>query len=227
MAIERGSRLGTQAQAGRSRRHRTDRLLRVAALLCLGAGAALLASFALGMVGGVVQQQRITEDWHQRLVRSAPPAPPVEQPAPNLMQPVDGVDFAIRVPGLGYYAAVREGVDSTILYSGPGHYPGTPWPGQSGMVAVAAHNVYWISFPRLTKGDEIDVETRYGTFRYAVTGSRIVQPSDRTILVQGPGRHLTLTTCWPTWAGSFATQRYVIFTEQTYPVPPSNERPGS
>ena len=212
---------------GRSPRHRADGILRAVALLCLATGAALVASFALGMAGGVVQQQRITDDWRHRLVQSAPPTTPVEQPAANLMQPVDGVDFAIRVPGLGYYAAVREGVDSTILYSGPGHYPGTPWPGQSGMVGVAAHNVYWISFPRLAKGDEIDLETRYGTFRYAVTGSRIVQPSDRTILVQGPGRHLTLTTCWPTWAGSFATQRYVIFTEQTYPVPASNERPGS
>ena len=89
------------------------------------------------------------------------------------------------------------------------------------MVGVAAHNVYWIDFPQLTKGDEVDLETRYGTFRYTVTGTRIVQPDDRSIVVQGPGRHLTLTTCWPTWAGSFATRRYVIFTDQTYPAPPS------
>ena len=196
-------------------------------MVCLVAGAALIAAFGFGMAGGVVQQQQLTDGWRHQIAQSVPPSSPVDQPAPNLTQPIDGVDFAIRVPGLGYYAAVREGVDSTILYSGPGHYPETPWPGQSGMVGVAAHNVYWISFPRLIKGDEIDLETRYGTFKYAVTGSRIVQPSDRTILVQGPGRHLTLTTCWPTWAGSFATQRYVIFTEQTYPVPPSNEHPGS
>jgi sortase A len=143
------------------------------------------------------------------------------------MQPVNGVDFAIRVPRLGYYSAVKEGVDLAVLYSSPGHYPETPWPGQAGMVGVAAHNVYWIDFPQLAKGDEVDLETRYGTFKYAVTGSRIVNPDDRTILVQGPGRHLTLTTCWPTWAGSFATQRYVIFTDQVYPVPPPQERPGS
>jgi len=227
VAIERGSRVGTPVAAGRSPRHRADRVLRAISLVCLVAGAALIAGFGFGMAGGVVQQQQLTDGWRHQIAQSAPPPSPVDQPAPNLTQPIDGVDFAIRVPGLGYYAAVREGVDSTILYSGPGHYPGTPWPGQSGMVGVAAHNVYWISFPRLTKGDEIDLETRYGTFKYAVTGSRIVQPSDRTILVQGPGRHLTLTTCWPTWAGSFATQRYVIFTEQTYPVPPSNEHPGS
>jgi len=77
------------------------------------------------------------------------------------------------------------------------------------------------------KGDEVDLETRYGTFRYAVTGTRVVQPDDRTIVVQGPGRHLTLTTCWPTWAGAFATRRFIIFTDQTYPATPSNEHPGS
>jgi LPXTG-site transpeptidase (sortase) family protein len=203
-----------------------DRVLRLTSLLCLMAGVGLLGAFAVGMAEGVHQQQSLTSGWKQRLVQSPPPAVPIEQPQPNLMQPVDGVDFAVRVPRLGYYAAVREGVDSTILYSGPGHYPETTWPGQQGMVAVAAHNVYWINFPELVKGDEVDLETRYGTFKYAVTGTRIVKPDDRTILVQGPGKHLTLTTCWPTWAGSFATRRYIIFTEQTYPAIPANTRPG-
>jgi sortase A len=215
---------GTPARPGRGR---TDRVLGLLSLLCLATGLLLLAGFAFGMANGVTRQRQLTSDWHQRLVNQPAPAVPAEQPQANLMTPVGGVDFAIRIPRLGYYAAVREGVDLTVLYSGPGHYPETPWPGQPGMVAVAAHNVYWIDFPQLAKGDEVDLETRYGTFRYAVTGSRIVQPDDRTIVVQGPGRHLTLTTCWPTWAGSFATRRYVIFTDQTYPVPPSNEHPGS
>jgi sortase A len=201
-------------------------VLRLVSLLCLLCGFLLLAGFAYGMGDGVFRQRQLTDGWRAQLARTPPPAVPTEQPQPNLMQPVDGVDFAIRVPRLGYYAAVREGVDLTILYSGPGHYPGTPWPGQRGMVAVAAHNVYWLDFPMLAKGDEVDLETRYGTFHYAVTGSRIVQPDDRTIVVQGPGRHLTLTTCWPIWAGAFATRRYVLFTDQTYPAPPSSEKPG-
>jgi sortase A len=196
-------------------------------LLCLFTGLILVAGFAYGMVDGVQHQRQLTDGWRKQLAQSPAPALPAEQPQPNLMQPVSGVDFAVRVPRLGYYAAVREGVDSTILYSGPGHYPETPWPGQTGMVAVAAHNVYWIDFPQLARGDEVDLETRYGTFKYTVTGSRIVQPDDRTIVVQGAGRHLTLTTCWPTWAGSFANRRYVIFADQTYPVPPKNEHPGS
>jgi sortase A len=205
----------------------SDRLLRAVGWLCLLTGVVLVAGFAIGMADGVRTQHRLTQEWRQRLATTPAPPVPSEQPQPDLMQPVGGVDFAIRVPRLGYYAAVREGVDLTVLYSAPGHYPGTPWPGQPGMVGVAAHNVYWIDFPQLGKGDEVDLETRYGTFHYAVTGTRIVEPGDRTILVQGAGHHLTLTTCWPTWAGSFATRRLVVFTDQAYPVPPSNERPGS
>jgi sortase A len=214
------------AKGSRRRRGRADRVLRLVSLLCLLGGLLLLAGFAYGMADGVFRQRQLTDGWQRQIATAPPPAVPVEQPQPDLMQPVGGVDFAIRVPRLGYYAAVREGVDLTILYSGPGHYPGTPWPGQRGMVAVAAHNVYWIDFPQLAKGDEVDLETRYGTFHYSVISTRIVEPNDRTIVVQGPGRHLTLTTCWPIWAGAFATRRYVIFTDQTYPIPPGSDKPG-
>jgi sortase (surface protein transpeptidase) len=61
-----------------------------------------------------------------------------------------------------------------------------------------------------------------------VTGSRIVAPNDRSVLVpNADGYHLMLTTCWPTWAGIFATQRYVIFTDQYSPRTqiPSNVLP--
>ena len=132
----------------------------------------------------------------------------------------DGVDFAIRVPRLDYFAAVKEGIGSGVLYASPGHYPSTRWPGDPGTVGVAAHNVYWINFPQLAKGDEIDLETRYGMFRYSVVSAEIVNPDNRTALVTDVnGYHLTLTTCWPLWAGAFATQRYVIHADQVWPVP--------
>lgn len=183
---------------------------------CLIAGVFLLGSFAYGMWHGVSEQHRLNQAWtYETGVRKAPKA--ID---PGLQQPVNGVDFALRIPKLDYFAAVKEGVDSGVLYASPGHYPSTMWPGTAGTVGVAAHNVYWINFPQLAKGDEIDVETRYGLFRYRVVGSRVVDPSDRTVLVTNSGgHHLTLTTCWPLWAGAFATQRYVIFADQFWPVP--------
>jgi len=184
---------------------------------CMVAGLVLLASFGYGMWNGHAEQQRLDQRWQYVIGTRAPAAHVVD---PGMKRPIDGIDFAIRIPKLGYYAAIREGIDSGVLYSGPGHYPTTRWPGDPGTVGVAAHNVYWINFPQLVKGDEIDLETRYGVFRYDVTWTQIVNPDDRTALVtDANGYHLTLTTCWPLWAGAFATQRYIIHTDQVWPVP--------
>ena len=192
--------------------------LRATALLFIAAGVLLIISFFYATSVAVEHQNRIDQAWRQQVVVPTVTPPKVD---PALKHPVGGVDFAIQVPKLGYFAAVKEGISSGVLYSGPGHYPDTPWPGDQGTVGVAAHNVYWVDFPKIGVGDEVDLQTRYGLYRYRVTGSRIVDPSDTTVLVpQSGGYHLTLTTCWPLWAGAFATQRYVIFTDQYYPAPP-------
>jgi sortase A len=196
--------------------------LRATALLFIAAGLILIVSFFYETSQAVSYQQRLDQQWKSEVQVPAAP-PPVIQP--SLRQPVNGVDFAIAIPKLGYFAAVKEGISSGVLYGGPGHYPQTPWPGQPGMVGVAAHNVYWENFPDLKPGDEIDLQTRYGNYRYRVTGSRIVNPSDRSVLIPGAdGYHLTLTTCWPLWAGAFATQRFVIFTDQVWPL---TQKPGN
>jgi sortase A len=195
--------------------------LRVFWLVCLVIGLYLFGSFAYGIWNGVQEQQHLNQVWNGE-IRARPPAPAGADPA--LKQPVNGVDFSMRIPKLDYQAAVKEGVSTGVLYSSPGHYPTTVWPGDPGTVGVAAHNVYWINFPQLVKGDEVDIETRYGLYRYRVTGSEIVSPSDRTAVVpSADGYNLTLTTCWPLWAGAFATKRYVIFAVQVWPTP---ERPG-
>jgi len=183
---------------------------------CLVAGLFLLGSYAWGMAHGVSEQHRLNQVWtYEAATRTAP-----RGIDPSLQRPANGVDFALRIPKLDYFAAVKEGVDSGVLYSSPGHYPSTMWPGNAGTVGVAAHNVYWINFPQLINGDEIDLETRYGLYRYRVVSSKIVNPNDRTVLVSNSGgHHLTMTTCWPLWAGAFATQRYVIFADQFWPVP--------
>lgn len=186
--------------------------------LCLVTGLVLLSTFGYGMWKGQAEQQHLNAQWRQYTIGTRE----VTHGAldPRLMRPVGGVDFAIRIPKLHYYAVIREGVDSGVLYSGPGHYPGTRWPGEPGTVGVAAHNVYWINFPELKKGDEVDLETRYGVYRYSVDWAQIVNPDNRTALVtDSDGYHLTLTTCWPLWAAAFATQRYVIHTHQVWPVP--------
>jgi sortase A len=120
------------------------------------------------------------------------------------------VSFEISAPAIGYQAMVRQGVGSNVLYLGPGHYPGTPWPGQPGNVGVAAHNTYWLSFNRLRVGDRVEIRTQHGLYVYEITGSKVVSPTDRTVLAATNDDRLTLTTCYPLWAGAFATERLVF-----------------
>jgi sortase A len=128
--------------------------------------------------------------------------------------PVNGVAFEMTISSLGYRATVLEGVGKEVLDRAPGHYPDSAWPGRSGNVGVAAHNVYWLSFNRLRVGDRVEIRTQHGLYVYEITGSKVVSPTDRSVLAQTPDHRLTLTTCYPLWAGAFATQRLVFFARE-------------
>jgi sortase A len=190
-------------------------------LLLIGCGLlAFLTPFAL--IGyGMWREQQLTQGW----TATRPPATatalpeastgplPVSTPTAAPQRTLQAA-FAMRVPKIGYYAAVQEGVTMGVLADGPGHYPSTAMPGKPGLVGIAGHNTFWIPFGKLVPGDTIALETRSGTFNYRVTETRIVQPDDRTVLVSSSDRRLALTTCWPLWAGNMAPQRLVIFAQQ-------------
>jgi len=128
--------------------------------------------------------------------------------------PVKGIAFQMRIPAIQYSAAVVEGVDRKDLARGPGHYPTTAWPGQSGTVGVAAHNMYWLSFNRLKAGDRVELRTAHGLFVYEIAGSKITVASDVGVLEPTGRPSLTLTTCYPLWAGVLATKRLVFFARE-------------
>jgi sortase A len=177
--------------------------------LLLAVGAGLLAAWGLTLAAGEIGQSDAERRWEQSI--DAQGARPMVPPPPELARPLDRIDFRLRIPKLRYRAIVREGVGDDVLFAGPGHYSETRWPGQGGNVGVASHNVYWLRFDQIAPGDEIILDTRYGSFHYRVTGAEVVSPDDRTVLADVPGRHLTLTTCWPLWAGQFASRRLAIY----------------
>jgi len=202
-----------QLTAALPARSRPPLLGRVATSL----GLLLLICFFGDIALGLSEQQHRNQVFVRQM--AAQPAPAVPQPDRVQPYPVDGVDFGLRVPKIGYFAAVGEGTDTAALGSGPGHYIDTAWPGQADNVGVAAHNVYWIDFGRLQAGDLVKLESRWGTYTYRITSRRVVEAGDRTILVHTLGPRLTLTTCWPLWAGEFATQRLVFLADQVDPAP--------
>ena len=214
--------MATAAGAGGARRDERSRPGRRPRAAGLGWPLLLLGALLVGTTGSFPSPAppitwQIAEAMPEAvpvvISAGSPSAVPTAVPA-VVKEPVDGVDFTIRVPALDYSATVREGVDRSILDAGPGHYPVSGWPGDDRTVAVAAHNTYWIRFGSLQSGDEVILETRWGTFSYQVTGRRIVNPNDASVVVRNGRRDLLLTTCWPLWAGAYATQRLIISAEQ-------------
>lgn len=117
----------------------------------------------------------------------------------------------IIIPAIGLDKFVVEGVGRSDLQKGPGHYPGTPMPGQPGNSAIAGHRTtYGAPFNRVDEleiGDEIRVDTLQGSFLYEVSGQEIVTP-DRVDVVEDQGdNRLTLTSCHPKYS---ARQRIII-----------------
>jgi sortase A len=195
----------------------------------VGTGGILLVTPPALFGYGTWQESRLTQQWEARLPVQAVHAPApqalsvIKSAARNPSPALGDVVFVLKIPRLGYDAAVREGVSGSILSFGPGHYPTTAQPGQLGDVGVAAHNTYWLGFGAVRPGDLIVLETADTDYFYVVTRTKIVAPEETWVLDQQGGRTLTLTTCWPLWAGALAQQRLAIFA--TLPPTPVGEQP--
>jgi sortase A len=159
------------------------------------------------------RQQERQQQQEQQPTLPAPGVPPTTATtAPPPPPPVQGDAVAVlRIPRIGVDKAVVEGVSRSDLRKGPGHYPGTPLPGQPGNAAIAGHRTtYGAPFYRLDQlspGDVITVTTRQGEFRYVVEGKQVVRPSDGGPLRRTMDNRLTLTTCHPRFS---ARQRLVV-----------------
>jgi sortase A len=142
--------------------------------------------------------------------------------APSTAAPVSrSLVGRIQIPRLNLSAVAREGVDVTTLRLAVGHIPGTGLPGEPGNAGFAAHrDTFFRPLRSVRKGDEVIVTTPGGVYRYAVTGTRIVQPDDMSVLNPSAGATLTLVTCYPFDFVGSAPQRFIVFAALREPVNP-------
>jgi sortase A len=138
-----------------------------------------------------------------------------------LPTPIPGDAIAdIQIPAIGVSWIVVEGVGLDQLKEGPGHYQGTPYPGQAGNVAIAGHRTtYGAPFNRvdeLEAGDDIIVTTAQGEFRYSYRETQIVTPGQTEVLDDFGDNRLTLTACHPKYS---ARERIVITAALANPNP--------
>ncbi len=131
----------------------------------------------------------------------------------------------IVIPRIGVDKIVVEGVGRNDLRKGPGHYPETPMPGQSGNAAIAGHRTtYGAPFNRIDElqpGDQILITTGQGSFTYEVIGTDIVAPTEVEVVEDKGDDRLTLTSCNPKYS---ARQRIIVsaaLVETPAPTPPT------
>jgi sortase A len=156
-------------------------------------------------------QQEQVQQTQQSSATRAPVARDLISAAHPLPPPGGALDHLV-IPAIGLSRYVVQGVDESDLQMGPGHYPGTPLPGQLGNVGIAGHRTtFGAPFFRLnevSRGDLVLLTDTSGTtWVYSVERQWVVSPSDTAVL--GPSRNavLTLTTCNPRFE---ATSRLVV-----------------
>ena len=112
----------------------------------------------------------------------------------------------VTIPKLGVTENLFEGITLRTLDHGPGHWPGTPLPGEVGNMVVAGHRVShthpFRDIHELDAGDEITVTGPAGTpVAYRVVDKPfVVTPDDAATVIGAPdatGSWITLFACHP------------------------------
>jgi len=123
----------------------------------------------------------------------------------------------IVIPKIRVNKALYEGLATSALNLGPGHWPGTPLPGEAGNTVFAGHRVskhrVFRNIHLLVPGDLVQFQMWYGTFNYEVVGSWVVNPRTAAgdVLNQNGPWATTIFACHP--PGSIR-YRYVVRAER-------------
>jgi len=117
----------------------------------------------------------------------------------------------IEILRLGMSAMVKPGVDDGTLRHAVGHVPDTALPGEPGNAAFAGHrDTFFRPLRKVRRGDRVRVTTPDGIHEYVVRNTKVVAPSDVSVLNPTRGRTLTLITCYPfNFIGS-APKRFIV-----------------
>ncbi len=195
-------------------------------LLVLDAGVTLVWQEPVTAVIALIKRSDIDKQY---LSYQSAPLAPVERHAlvglPQLQQRISflarreaqqvGTGDAIgqiAIPTLGASYTVVQGTDTASLEEGPGHYPGTAFPGLGQTVAIAGHRTTYLAPFRqvnaLKPGDRIVLTMPYGRFTYDVQYTKIVLPTALWVIRNVGYERLVLSACNPLYS---AAQRIIVF----------------
>ncbi len=142
---------------------------------------------------------------------------PFVQTYSNIAIPTPGPEQArnILIPAiLNGEVPIVQGDGWEQLKRGVGQHIGSVDPGKDGNLVLSAHNdIYgeWFrDLDQLQPGDEIIIKTATRVFTYRVTDTRLVEPTEVSVLEPTAKPTITLISCYPYLVDN---QRIVVFGE--------------
>jgi sortase A len=128
---------------------------------------------------------------------------PLVQSLANIPIPTPGPAQAnrIQIPAIGIDAPVVQGDGWEQLKKGVGQRVGSANPGEKGNLVLSAHNDIFGEIFRfldqLNPGDEVVVFTNQRVYVYVITRSRILEPTDISVMEATADPTITLISCYP------------------------------
>lgn len=106
--------------------------------------------------------------------------------------------WQIEIPKISLIAPIAEGTSQEVMLEYVGHFENTKM--LEGNVGLAAHNRgypinYFSKLKELEIGDEIIYKTKYGTKKYKVNLTIVIQDTDWSYLQESKENKITLITC--------------------------------
>jgi sortase A len=181
------------------------------AFFCVGGATMAFASGSY--VLGEWQRNDARRSWDESKARAvvalarrtaSPAGPAREAIAP-------GVPVArLVIPRLNLDEIVIEGVDDYALNAGPGHLPGSAYPGESGNSVISAHrDRHFAMLGGIQVGDTLYTESGTERTSWVVIAKRVID-ADAPALFRTRDATLTLTTCWPIRYLGTAPERLLV-----------------
>ncbi|MBI3264980.1 MAG: class D sortase [Acidobacteria bacterium] len=123
----------------------------------------------------------------------------------------DSVIGRLEVPRLGIAVVVREGTEPDTLRYAVGHISETALPDSDGNAAIAGHrDTFFRKLKEIRAGDRVVMTMPDRKVTYLVRDTRVVPPTEMSVLDHTPQPTLTLVTCYPFNYIGAAPDRFVV-----------------
>ena len=177
--------------------------------LLFSIGIACLLLYGFFIVEAHMQQAKLASELYRPLpVKTATSdgGAPAPAPAPAPRRHLNEGDLfgRLEIPRLNLSVMVMEGDGASVLRLGAGHVPGT-------QMCIAAHrDTFFRALKDIKVNDTIRITTPEGTTEYRVVSTKIVPPSDTSVLDAKDDSTLTLVTCYPFYYIGPAPKRFIV-----------------